>query len=212
MNISVGSVLKSHVEGVYFHDYFDRTSWYVPVRRVMFNGHQVEAIVPGMDFTDEEICGLEELRAFSESFAELLEMVGVKELENMVSTFSYVHEFNSIHMAKGVGYRTDRGLYESVTDRVTLNDDGTYIEKVKPLGMFSGNGRLWICRYPVGSWKKNRKMIIANMKGVAENKRGRKLNVGLIFDKKFIKPEDVFEYKLFPISKVVEFPTVHRDE
>ena len=196
--------LKMHVEGVVIDDYLDRDTWNViiTIPNIKKDGIPVEAIIPGGDFSDKELFGLYQLKDAHTDFGEFL---GDSEAEQLFKSLGmesiYIRLSDTMHMCKDTAYGTDRGLYVSVGEKVKLYDEGSYCVNVRTNGLFSGGQQSWLCRYPIGRWKENKDAFRRNAKGISANARGSRLNVSMIFDEKYLIPDEEYEYRLFKISE-----------
>lgn len=193
--------LRMHVEGVVIDNYFDRDSWNViiTIPAVKTDGNPIEAVAPGVDFTDEELYGLDQVKGALADFG--ITDVGPETapLFNSFLGSVYFRLLDTMHKCKSTAYGTDRGLLVSVGVPEKLRDEGSYCVKVYPKRIFSG-AQYWLCRYPIGRWKENKNVFREKAKGVSPNARGSKINVKLIFEKRYIMPDDLYEYKLFNIQ------------
>lgn len=201
--VSVNTPLKLQVEGVLIDDCYKRETWYVLVNssQIMLNGVAIEAFVFGTEFTDEELYGLHELN-----------MVEVPDLfdgwpDEFKTAFSteepfvfYARIIETLHMFPNVMYRTNRHCFEAIEDRIYLSDKESYLERVKTITVLNGSQQAWICKYPRENWKQYRREFFDHLDGISSNARGSKSDISLIFDKKYIKPDENSEYRVFWIK------------
>lgn len=193
---------KMNVVGVMIDDYLNRELWNViiAISRVKIDGNPVEAIIPGGDFTYEELYKLYEVKNGLSDFGEFQIDSEAEQLFKPFMSSLYIRLLNTMHMSRDTAYRTDRGFYVSSGEKTGLQDEGAYCELVRFNGIFSGGQQFWLCRYPVGRWKENKVNFLERVRSISPNARGSRLNVSMIFDKKYIVPDDSYEYRLFKIA------------
>ena len=177
--------LKLYVDGMIMDDYTNRETWTVMVGSgIELDGNSIKAIIPNSDFTEEELYGLDEL----------------KYTQTPVGGF-YTKILFPLHKDSKVKYQSNYGPLESVSEKISIQFKEAYIERIEARRFLRGAKEGWLCVYPSGSWKENKKLFFSYMGNISPNARGKVVTISAIFDKKYIKPKDDYEYRLFWIPK-----------